>query len=68
MRIAPLLGIVAIATLFAQERPSRAVSKADVDRWMKELSNWGRWGAGDQKGSVNLITPAKRKSAAALVK
>ena len=35
---------------------------------MKELSNWGRWGASDQKGSVNLITPAKRKSAAALVK
>ena len=30
--------------------------------------NWGRWGADDQMGAVNLITPAKRASAAALVK
>jgi kynurenine formamidase len=35
---------------------------------MKDLSNWGRWGANDQLGTVNLITPAKRKEAAALVK
>jgi kynurenine formamidase len=35
---------------------------------MKELSNWGRWGKSDQTGTVNLITPAKRKQAAALVK
>ena len=37
--------------------------KADVDRMMKELSNWGRWGAEDQLGALNLITPAKRKEA-----
>ena len=30
--------------------------------------NWGRWGNDDQKGAVNLITPAKRKAAASLVK
>ena len=35
---------------------------------MTELSNWGRWGKEDQMGTVNLITPAKRKEAAALVK
>jgi kynurenine formamidase len=35
---------------------------------MKELSNWGRWGKDDQAGTVNLITNAKRKQAAALVK
>src|SRR5690348_18368096 len=45
----------------------RKVTKADIDRWMKELSNWGRWGKDDQIGAVNLITPAKRKQAAALV-
>jgi len=44
------------------------VDKATVDRWMKELSNWGRWGKDDQLGTVNLITPATRKKAAALVK
>src|SRR5260370_12859665 len=45
-----------------------AVTKADVDRWMTALSNWGRWGKDDQLGTLNLITPAKRKQAAALVK
>ena len=35
---------------------------------MTELSNWGRWGKDDQAGTVNLITPAKRKQAAALVR
>src|SRR5262245_21702373 len=34
----------------------------------KELSNWGRWGKDDQLGALNLITPAKRRQAAALVK
>lgn len=45
-----------------------ATDKATIDRWMKELSNWGRWGKEDQMGTVNLITPAKRKQAAALVR
>jgi kynurenine formamidase len=35
--------------------------------WMSELSNWGRWGADDQRGTLNLITPAKTAAAAALV-
>src|ERR1043166_6769716 len=44
------------------------IEKATLDRWMQELSNWGRWGKADQLGTVNLITPARRKSAAALVR
>src|SRR5437762_8638072 len=43
-------------------------TKEQFDRWMAQLSNWGRWGKDDQLGAVNLITPAKRKQAAALVK
>ena len=39
-----------------------------MDGWMNGLSNWGRWGKDDQMGALNLITPAKRKQAAALVK
>jgi kynurenine formamidase len=35
---------------------------------MTELSNWGRWGSSDERGTLNLITPEKRKRAAALVK
>jgi kynurenine formamidase len=46
----------------------RDLSKEDVDRWMTDLSNWGKWGPDDQAGTVNLITPAKRKAAAALVR
>src|SRR5271157_2193376 len=46
----------------------RDLTKEDVDRWMTELSNWGKWGADDQAGTVNLITPATRKAAAALVR
>jgi kynurenine formamidase len=38
------------------------------DGWMAEISNWGRWGAHDQLGTLNLITPEKRRAAAALVR
>jgi hypothetical protein len=35
---------------------------------MRTLSNWGRWGADDELGTINLITPEKRAAAARLVK
>jgi kynurenine formamidase len=41
--------------------------EADVLKMLETLSNWGRWGADDQLGTVNFITPAQRKRAAALV-
>lgn len=68
-----LAGLCAAALVFAQPPPRPAaprlpVDRAAVDTWMKELSNWGRWGAQDQLGAVNLITPAVRKRAAALVR
>lgn len=44
------------------------VTDAQYARWTTELSNWGRWGADDQIGTLNLITPAKRREAAALVR
>ena len=47
---------------------SHNLTKTDIDRMMTDLSNWGRWGKADQLGAINLITPAKRKQAAALVK
>ena len=52
----------------AAEQYPRNLTKEDVDRWMTELSNWGKWGKDDQAGTINLITPAKRKAAAALVR
>ena len=44
------------------------VTQAEYDRWQTELTNWGRWGKEDEMGALNLITPARRKAAAALVK
>lgn len=47
--------------------PAPLVSAEQFDRWLTELSNWGRWGPDDELGAANLITPAKRAEAAALV-
>ena len=46
---------------------SHDLSQEDIVRLMEELSNWGRWGPEDQLGAANLITPAKRLEAIALV-
>src|SRR5881296_2839636 len=66
------LTVIAVLTLESTARqagrPSHNVAQSDMDRWKKELSNWGRWGKDDEKGTLNLITTAKRKQAAALVK
>jgi kynurenine formamidase len=43
-------------------------AQAQIEGYFKELSNWGRWGDGDQTGTVNLVTAAKRARAQALVK
>ena len=67
-----LLALTAIGLLVLACQPGavsqQTVDKATVDAWMQELSNWGRWGDDDQRGTVNLITPEKRKQAAALVR
>jgi kynurenine formamidase len=68
MRIVLLVSALAFGFLQATE-PSRAPrNAAEFDELFKQVSNWGRWGKDDQLGSVNLITPAKRKQALALAK
>lgn len=44
-------------------QPQQHLTQADVDKLMTELSNWGRWGKTDELGTVNLITPEKRRAA-----
>ena len=39
-----------------------------VEAYFTELNNWGHWGNGDQRGTVNLITPPKQAAARALVR
>jgi hypothetical protein len=66
-----LIAVLALsisAAVFAQQASHTPVNKAQVDRWMAELSNWGRWGKDDQLGALNYITPAKRREAMALAK
>src|ERR1700687_3700432 len=51
-----------------QAQSQVAITKAIFEQWMTDLSNWGRWGKDDEMGAMNLITPAKRKQAAAMLK
>src|SRR5206468_353414 len=55
-----------VASQGGSSRP--LVGEARYEAWQTELSNWGRWGRDDQLGTLNLITPAKRRAALALVK
>jgi kynurenine formamidase len=63
-----VIGIEAVQLGSPNLAARRPVTQADMDRWKKELSNWGRWGPADEKGTLNLITPNKRKQAAGLVR
>jgi hypothetical protein len=42
--------------------------ESEVLGWFQSLSNWGRWGERDERGTLNLITDEKRQRAAALVR
>jgi kynurenine formamidase len=68
--LAPILLGTSLQPGGAGEPPGESkkeLTKADIDEMMTALSNWGRWGKEDQRGALNLITPQKRKQAAALV-
>lgn len=58
---AAMAGMTANAALAQGARPNSTPD--DFIRLQKELSNWNRWGADDQMGAVNLITPQKRLAA-----
>ncbi len=38
-----------------------------MQQLFEQVKNWGRWGADDQRGALNYITPERRARAAALV-
>lgn len=41
---------------------------SEVQTFLSERSNWGRWGDDDQLGAINLVTPEKRLEAVELVR
>jgi kynurenine formamidase len=68
--VTALLAACVIAPLvaLAPEEPRPPRNAAEFDALFQQVKNWGRWGANDELGSVNLVTAAKRRQAAALVK
>jgi hypothetical protein len=50
------------------EDSAHRVTIEQVNTWEKELSNWGRWGKNDERGSWNLVTAEKTKAALKLPK
>ena len=68
--------IVLLITIFAlgfsasgqAPAPRSPLNAEEFDQLFHQVKNWGRWGAEDQLGSVNLITAAKRKQALSLAK
>jgi kynurenine formamidase len=60
---------LAIGPLRAQQPPPiPSVSRDTFDLWFKQVSNTGRWGPGDERGTLNLITTAARAAAARTVR
>jgi len=79
MRTRPVLAIVAFVVVIVGgqsphgQAPAAASARAprnaaEFDELFQSVKNWGRWGADDQLGATNLVTDAKRRQAAALVK
>ena len=44
------------------------ITQDRVEGYFKELNNWGRWGPDDQRGTLNLLTPARRADALRLAR
>jgi kynurenine formamidase len=58
----------AAATAQSKPLPLILETDADIENALPLLSNWKRWGADDQLGTLNLITPAMRIAAAQSVR
>ena len=55
--------------LQAQAPAARAPRNAtEFDALFQQVKNWGRWGADDELGAANLVTPATRRRAVQLAK
>ena len=61
----------ALAAPITSPGPAAARMPANADEfdaYFKKIANWGRWGASDELGALNLVTADKRRQAAALVR
>ena len=42
-----------------EERPEDELTAAEFRQLFKAVSTWGRWGAEDERGALNYLTPAR---------
>ena len=59
--------LAACATGVDSQEPRTPRNLVEFDAMFQELNNWGRWGADDELGTMNLITEEKTFEAASLV-
>src|ERR1043165_845817 len=50
-------GIPSLARSDPEPAVSGRLSEAEFQRLAMSVSNWGKWGANDKLGALNLITP-----------
>jgi hypothetical protein len=50
------------------QEPAHRTTFEQVNAWTSKLSNWGRWGKDDERGSLNLVTPEVTKHAMRLAR
>jgi kynurenine formamidase len=48
--------------------PAKPMSTAEFEKLFEEVSNWGRWGPNDERGTLNYLSPAHVRAAATLVR
>src|SRR5207302_2278798 len=62
------LALRATAATIRTEEARTPRTAAEFDAMFREINNWRRWGAGDELGTMNLVTAQKVREAAALVR
>ena len=62
------LAIFATVVTVETQEPRTPRNVEEFDAMFQELNNWGRWGAADELGTMNLISAEKTREAAALVR
>ena len=63
-----LFGLVIATARPASAQGVQPMSRVEFDALLKQVDNSGRWGDQDERGTLNLITPDVRRTAASEVK
>ena len=66
--VGALIALVACTVGVDSQEPRTPRNLEEFDALFQEYNNWGRWGADDERGTMNLITEKKTREAAALVR